>query len=405
MRAAYSVCSTGLMLAAFLSGGTVSAQQGDAPKTKTEQAPGRPAGRPGFGPPIVSPEVQPDRHVTFRLRAPAAKEVKVLGEWGAGPTAMVRDEQGTFSVTVGPLAADIYGYSFSVDGFQTLDPANPALKPMRSPRTSILEVPGEPPRLHEFQNVPHGTVRVHEHRSRSLGRLRRLHVYTPPGYDADSAQRFPVLYLLHGAGDNDATWTVFGHANQILDNLLAAGKVNPMIVVMPDGHAATPGQPPGAAPGRPPGAGGGMSRNIESFQSDLFDDVIPLVEASYRVRAQADSRAIAGLSMGGGQSLTIGLNHPDRFAWVGGFSSAVFSPETTLAGAVKDAKATNAALRVLWIACGKDDRLIENNQRLSALLKEKKINHEFLTTDGSHSWPVWRRYLADFVPLLFVAKP
>lgn len=169
MRVANSLCSTGLMFAAFLGGDPVSARQTDAPKAKTEQQPTRPAGRPGFGPPIVSPEVQPDRHVTFRLRAPGAKEVTVSGEWGGGPKAMARDEQGTFSLTVGPLAADIYGYSFSVDGFQTLDPGNPALKPMRSLRTSILEVPGDPPRLHEFQDVPHGTIRVHEYRSRSLG--------------------------------------------------------------------------------------------------------------------------------------------------------------------------------------------------------------------------------------------
>jgi enterochelin esterase family protein len=345
---------------------------------------------------------------------------------------MTRDERGDWSLKVGPLAADLYGYSFYVDGFRTIDPANPVVKPSRSMVTSILEVPGNPPRLHEFQDVRHGSVRVHEYQSRSLNRRRGLYVYTPPGYDADAQARYPVLYLLHGAGDNQATWTALGRAHLILDNLRAQGKIKPMVVVMPDGHAASvgppreaaavapagatagqpagaaPGQPTGAAPGRQAAAGGpgaGMSRNVAAFERDLLQDIIPLVEANYRVRTDAGGRAIAGLSMGGGQSLTIGLNHFDRFAWVGGFSSAVFNPEATLAAALNDPKATDSALRVLWIACGKDDRLITSNQQLSALLKQKSIDHEFLTTEGNHSWPVWRRYLAEFAPLLFVDKP
>jgi hypothetical protein len=152
-------------------------------KAKDERPQASAPGRPAFAPPLVSPEVQPDRRVTFRLRAPNAKDVSVSGEWGGGVKAMTRDDQGTWSVTVGPLDANLYGYSFSVDEFQTIDPGNSAIKPMRSPRTSILEVPGDPPRLHEFQDVPHGTVRVHEYRSQSLGKRRGLYVYTPPGYD------------------------------------------------------------------------------------------------------------------------------------------------------------------------------------------------------------------------------
>jgi len=411
MRTLHVLFWSGLVFSLHLSVEPLLAQQAEPPKAKTEPPATRPTGRAGFAP-IVSPEVQADRRVTFRLRAPGAKEVSVSGEWGGGPKAMTRDEQGTWSVTVGPLAGDIYGYSFSVDGFQTIDPGNPAIKPMRSPRTSILEVPGDPPRFHEFQDVPHGTVRIHDYRSRSLSRRRGLYVYTPPGYDGDPHVRYPVLYLLHGAGDNDATWTTFGRAHLIIDNLLAQGKVKPMLIVMTDGHAAPfgrppgppPGQPAGAAAGRPAGPGAGMSRNIEVYERDLLENVIPFVETNYRVRTEAANRAIAGLSMGGGQSLTIGLNHPDRFAWVGGFSSAVFNPETTLAPAFKDPKATDSALRVLWIACGKDDRLLENNQRLSSLLKDKSIHHDFLTTEGGHSWPVWRRYLAEFAPLLFVEK-
>jgi enterochelin esterase family protein len=374
--------------------------------------------------PVMSPEVRPDRTVTFRLRAPDAKKVTLAGEWPDGRKDMTRDESGVWSVTVGPLEADLYGYGFTVDGFATLDPSNSRLKPSRALRTSILEVPGDPPKLHEFQDVPHGTVRVHEYRSKSLNRRRGLHMYTPPGYDQDTQARYPVLYLLHGAGDNDATWTVFGHAHLILDNLLAQGKARPMIVVMPDGHAApfgppsgasavrpaatSPGQPAGAAGPRPPGPGGpgaGMARNVEAFERDLLEDIMPLVERNYRVRTDAASRAIAGLSMGGGQALATGLNHSDRFAWVGGFSSAVFNPETTFGPALKNPRATDSALAVIWIACGRDDFLIENNKRLSSLLKERSVEHDFRITDGNHSWPVWRRYLGEFAPLLFVEKP
>src|SRR5262249_18348599 len=158
--------------------------------------------------------------VTFRLRAPDAKQVTVSGEWPGGPKAMTRDDRGVWSVTVGPLEPDLYGYSFNVDGFQTLDPGNPAVKPMRSPRTRILEAPGAPPRLSESQDVPHGTVRLHAYRSRALdGRKRGLVVYTPPGYDKETGSRYPVLYLFHGAGDNEATWTALGRAHLIADNL------------------------------------------------------------------------------------------------------------------------------------------------------------------------------------------
>jgi enterochelin esterase-like enzyme len=244
--------------------------------------------------------------------------------------------------------------------------------------------------------VPHGTVRLHSYQSRSLGRRRGLQVYTPPEYEKDTRARYPVLYLFHGSGDNEATWTVLGRAHLIMDNLLAQGKAKPMIVVMPDGHAAPP-QPPGGAPE-------GRARNIEAFRRDLLEDIIPFVEANYRVRADAADRAIVGLSMGGGQSLTIGLNHPDLFAWVGGFSSAIFSPESTVASALADTDRTNEKLRLLWFACGTEDRLIDGARQLADLLEQKHIRHEFHATGGNHSWPVWRRYLAEFVPLLFTER-
>src|SRR5205814_1573008 len=257
--------------------------------------------RPAFAPPPNSPEVHADRTVTFRLRVPKASEVSVSGEWPGGAKTMTRGEDDVWSGTVGPLEPDVYGYTFSVDGFRTLDPVNPGVKPMRSPTTSILEVPGNPPRLWEFQDVPHATVRWHTYQSKALGRLRHLRVYAPPGYDRNS-RRYPVLYLLHGSGDNDATWTAFGRAHWILDNLIAAGKAKPMIVVMTDGHAYSP-----QFTGMP--STNMISRNITDFERDLLDDVLPLVEANYRVRNYAAGRGIAGRSMGGGQSLRIGLNH------------------------------------------------------------------------------------------------
>lgn len=338
--------------------------------------------------PIQSPEVKADKTVTFRLRAPKATEVLLNGEWkGGGKIAMTKDEQGVWSVSVGPLEPDLYGYSFSVDGMTVTDPANSVLKPMRSPRTSVVDVPGDPPRLHEWQAVPHGTVRLHEYESKALGRRRPLRVYTPPGYDRDPAAKFPVLYLFHGSGDNEATWTSFGHAHLIADNLLAQGKAKAMVIVMTDGHAVVGPEARG--------------KNVEMFGKDLLEDVIPFVEANYRVKADRESRAIVGLSMGGGQSLTVGLNHLELFAWVGGFSSAINNPEVTVASALADPAATNAKLKLLWIACGKDDGLVKNAQGLSEVLAKKEIKHELKITEGNHSWPVWRKYLGEFLPLLF----
>ena len=346
--------------------------------------------------PLVSPEVHSDRQVTFRVRAPKANEVTVSGEWAGGAKAMTKDSNGVWSVTLGPLAPDLYGYSFSIDGIQTLDPVNSSVKPMRSPRTSILDVPGDQPALHDFQMVPHGVVRLHEYQSRSLGKLRRLQVYTPSGYEK-SRVRFPVLYLLHGAGDNEATWVTLGRAHMIADNLFAWGKAIPMVIVMMDGHALPPGPRTTNIVER--------ARSIAAFEGDLLQDVIPMIEATYRVREGALGRAIIGLSMGGGQSLTIGLNHPELFSWVGGMSAAVYSPETSIAYALNDAANTNRKLKLLWFACGKDDFLLKQNQQFDELLTKRGIRHTFNLTDGNHSWPVWRRYLADFLPLLFVTEP
>lgn len=341
---------------------------------------------------LVSPEVHPDRSVTFRIRAAKAQEVKVSGEWPGGSTTLTNDGNGVWSAKVGPLEPDIYGYSFSVDGLSVVDPNNPWVKPMRGGRTSGVEIPGDPARLWEFQSVTHGTVHEHAYFSKSLQAKRQLHVYTPPGYEKSSLS-YPVLYLFHGAGDSDATWTSFGRAHFIADNLLAQHKTKRMIIVMPDGHAFT---------GNPTQVSTNMiSRNVQAFTDDVLKDVMPLVEATYRVKPGRENCAIIGLSMGGGQSLNIGLRHRDKFAWVGGMSSFLPNADSAVADAFGDSKNN---LKLLWIACGKDDRLIDNARELSAALKRKNIPHEFKETEGNHSWPVWRRYLGEFMPLLFLDK-
>ncbi len=347
------------------------------------------AARAGRRPALVrSPQILADRRVTFQLRAPKATEVVVAGQWPNGRVAMTKDANDVWSVTVGPIPSGVWEYSFQVDGLQMIDPGNPAIKPMREPRTSILHIPGQSPLPHDFQDIPHGTVRQHTYPSKSLGRLRELVVYTPPSYDKQADARFPTLYLQHGMGDNQATWVAHGKAHWILDNLIAQGKARPMVVVMMDGHASI-------AQGM-----AGFQNNTATFERDLLEDVMPFVEANYRVKTEAADRAIAGLSMGGGQSLTIGLNHPDRFAWVAGFSSAIPAREA-IAGFLNDPTGANAKLRLLWIGIGKDDFLLKQNQGFIATLTEKDIRHEWHLTEGSHSWPVWRLYLADLAPKLF----
>ncbi|MDB6152027.1 MAG: Carbohydrate acetyl esterase/feruloyl esterase [Chthoniobacteraceae bacterium] len=340
--------------------------------------------------PISSPEIKEDHHVVFRLKAPQAREVSVSGQ-GFARAPMTRDAaSGEWSVTVGPVEPGVWEYSFNVDGVDMIDSANPAIKPQRQPKTSILQIPGTPPLVWDFQNVPHGTL--HEHTFQAAHSVRRFHVYTPPGYERDSAGKFPVLYLVHGFGDNDASWSAHGKANWILDNLIAKGSAKPMLVVMPDGHPLAPGTGPRGDYGK---------ANSEAFEAELVNEILPLIESTYRVRASADGRAIAGLSMGGGHSLYTGLRHSDIFSAIGAFSAGVPSQES-LNQAFDNAGNLNEKLRLFWIACGKSDSLVDRNRKLDAQLTEKGINHTWVESEGGHAWPVWRQYLAQFVPLLFV---
>lgn len=341
---------------------------------------------------LVSPAVHPDRTVTFWVAAPNATNVAFSFE--ASPSQpMQKDERGNWSLTGGPLEPNIYAYSFWINGIRVADLASPAIKPEPLPISSMFEVPAEHPQFFDFDPaIPHGTVRLHDYESKSLGKLRRMRVYTPPGYDQNSRTRYPALYLLHGGFDTEATWTEYGRANYILDNLIAAKKATPMIVVMVDGFAKS--------------STNAVNQNDytgtrTAFEADLLNDVIPFIKANYRIKSGRENRAINGLSMGGGQSLTIGLSHLDQFAWVGGMSAAVAKRESVLAETIRDPKLTNRQLKLLWFSCGKSDGLFQPNEETHQTLSEHGIRHTFVPMEGGHQWVVWRRALADFLPLVF----
>ncbi len=349
---------------------------------------------------LVSPEVHVDGKVTFRLAAPKADKV-VLNSGEMQPilkatsTPLVKADDGIWTVTVGPLPPGIYDYTFNIDGLSITDPSSPNVFGNRQGSRGFVEVPGPKgqPRHDEWRDVPHGTVTIHWYDSKASGTRRRLHVYTPPGYGKDTMTKYPVLYLLHGSGDNDSHWMHIGRANVIADNLIAGGKAVPMLIVMPDGHVIE----------RPAGTVDDRKRQEirQAFEEDLLESVVPLVEANYRVRMDAGSRAIAGLSMGSAQSLMVGLGHTDRFAWIGAFSGAISREDPVLAGLKADPAKANERLRLLWLAIGKEDGGLKNKQALSAALKDMGVKHEYKETDGAHRWSVWRVYLAEFLPRLF----
>ena len=347
--------------------------------------------------PPFSPIVHENGSVAFAIRAPEAEAVAVTGSIDAEPVPMTKDDEGVWHATVGPLDPGIYFYSFDVDGLRTLDTANPWVHEGLGAGTSVVLVPADPPAFYEERDVPHGVAHLHRHRSVVLGDDRGYEVYTPPGYDEHPERRYPVLYLLHGYTDTEASWRISGRADVILDNLIADGTAQPMIVVRPFGYA-----PP--EDGDVEGEGREVwmrwfARVTPRFEGYLLDELIPRIEADYRTRTDARHRAIAGLSMGGGQSLYIGLGHADTFAWVGAFSSAV--SETVHGPLLADPEALNAELSLLWIGCGRDDFLYEANAAFLARLDELGVRHTGHISDGAHAWPVWHRYLHRLLPLLF----
>lgn len=375
----------GALTLAGLGANTVLAQ--DAKPATPAQTP--PARRPQ-PPPVHSPELHEDRTVTFRYRSANAKKVEVTGEWGGGNKAMTKGAENVWSVTLGPLEPELYGYSLVVDGLRVVDPANSYFKPARSVSTSVLDIPGKPPLIHDWQDVPHGIVHTHDYVSKATGSLRRVQVYTPPGYGTTKKKvNYPVLYLLHGSGDSEMTWTALGRAHWITDNLLAQKKCVPMVIVMTNGHAVERR------------SDADRWRNVEMYEKELLESVVPLVESNYTVKTDAKHRGIIGLSMGGQQSLVIGLKNAKQFAWVGGMSSAVREPDTTVGPILKQPGQLNKYLKLLWFACGIDDFLLNENRKFSAILDERGIRHGYKETPGNHSWPVWRRYLAEFLPMVF----
>ena len=330
--------------------------------------------------------------VIFSLNAGDARTVVLRGQWQKEPIALTRGGKGQWSVDVEKVPAGVWEYSFVVDGLNVIDPGNPAIKPQRKPGKSILHIPATPPAAWDWQDVPHGTVHTHSYLSKSLGKPREVVVYTPPGYELALEKKYPLLVLQHGSGDNEKAWVAHGKAHWIFDNLIAQGKAKPFVVMMIDGH------PLGQFPREQ--AEARRAEGVAAFQRELFEDALPLVESLYRVEADRTQRAIAGLSMGGGQALNTGLAYPDRFAWIGAFSAGGLSKE---AGEklLADSAAINGALRLLWIAVGQGDAAKARNEQFIAVLKEKGVKHEWRLTEGDHSWPVWRRYLAEFAPLLF----
>ncbi len=341
--------------------------------------------------PLLSPEVQ-NRQVTFRVRAPHAQKVELNLE-GNGRRAMTRDEEGVWSVTTEALRPDLYGYTFNIDGVGFVDPSNGKIKTNALSVNSAVLVPGTPSEPWEQTEVPHGAVHHHFYESKIAGDKRDFFVYAPPNYDAK--KKYPLLVLLHGFSDYADGWTSVGKANLILDNLLAKGEIKPMIVVMPLGYGVSidtlrTGIPRDQNIWR---------TNATKFGEALLTEVLPLAEKNYGIEKKREKRAITGLSMGGGEALLVGLNNLDQFAWVGAFSAGGGSNDPNEVYS-KLSEKDNERLKLLWIACGSDDFLIEPNRKFVAWLKEKKIAHTWLETDGAHTWLVWRRYLADFTKQL-----
>ena len=342
--------------------------------------------------PVESPTVLPDGRIQFKVDAPEARTLRLQAPWAGGPHEFQRGEAGIWSLTVGPVPPAIYSYTLLLDGVRILDPHNTAVKRWSGGNASMVEVPAAMPAPYDLRDVPHGVLHAHYYASEPGGANRRLLVYTPPGYSSEADRQYPVLYLLHGSGDDETAWTEVGKANLILDNLIAAGTAEPMLVVMPNGHPV-----PWARRRRGIGAD-----NTERFRDELIQGAMPLVESLYRARRGAANTAIAGLSMGGGQSLYCAATSLDRFAWVGAFSAAAPDPDSVPArGLLADSDRANTSLKLLWIAIGRDDFLLDRNRVFQAALDGARIKHTYEVTAGGHSWPIWRDYLADFVPLLF----
>ena len=349
--------------------------------------------QPSRAPQLQSPVVHPDRKVTFSVRAPNAQKVELSGQFQKGNQPLTKDTNGVWSITVGPIEPNLYPYNFVIDGIGVADSANQDLFPNERFKPSLVDVPGDQPALYSVQNVPHGEMSYLFYESKTLKRTRPLVVYTPPGYRAGTA-KYPVLYLVSGTTDTEETWFRAGRMNFILDNLIAQKKAVPMIVVMPYGNMMG-GVP---APNTPQAAD--MYR---VFNDELLGNILPFVEANFRVLADREKRAIAGFSRGGGQSLFTAFNNLDKFAWIGSYA-AYLTPEVCnkhFPDLVSKPEETNRQLKLLWLGVGTEDFLYKQAVEFDQFLKDKKIDHQSLVTGGGHTWMNARHYLAETLQLFF----
>lgn len=343
------------------------------------------------------PLIHSDLKVTFQVKAPTAQSVQVMPGGGSnglgkGPFEMTKSADGVWTATIGPVQPGFHYYWLLVDGVPVNDPMSETYFGWAR-QSSGIDVPDPSLDFYEPKNVPHGDVHIHWYHSKVTGAVRRAYVYTPPGYGADARKRYPVLYLQHGSGESERGWTAQGRANFILDNLLAAGKAAPMIVVMDNGYAVRAGEAPAAG-----------QRGNEAFGEVVLQDLIPEIDRAHRTKADRLNRAIAGLSMGGGQALNIGLGHTDQFAYVGSFSGAGGRNadwKTVYGGAFADAAALNKKLKLLWFGCGTGDFLFEGAKKLHENLDAAGVRHTWWEGAGLHEWQVWRKHLHAFAPLLF----
>lgn len=367
-----------------------------------------------------SPEIHADRSVTFRLMAPDAQQVQLTGDFlptqkvttpygeydAPGTATMTKDDKGlwTFTTTTA-LQPELYLYNMIVDGVRVTDPANVyAIRDIAN-TTSVFLIGGDRADLYKVNKVPHGTVSKVWYHSPTAGLTRRMTVYTPAGYESGK-QKYPVLYLLHGIGGDEQAWTELGRAAQILDNLIAQGKAQPMIVVMTNGNISQEAAPGETSEGFtvPTMA---LPKTMDGYFEQAFPDVISFVEKTYRVKKDKEHRAIAGLSMGGFHSLFISINHPDTFGYIGLFSAAVDQQQKGgLQNIYADREKKIDQLfaqhpRLFWIGIGKTDFLYKNNADLRSYLDSRHFPYEYLETEGGHIWRNWRIYLTEFVPKLF----
>lgn len=358
---------------------------------------------PTLGRVYNSHEIHPDRSITFRLDAPHAQAVNLVTDITPDVLPLTKEAEGLWTVTTAPLSPAIYAYAFSVDGVAQPDPRNSWVKMNLVSQASMVLVPSVPAKPWEPAAIPHGTVHSHVYTTAAVEGLpanqSRYVVYTPAGYDADGERRYPVLYLLHGWSDSEISWTQIGQAHHILDALMAAGEAKPMVVVMPLGYGQMSFVESGVGVLNDPAA---VLANAVHFERALLNEILTQVESSYRVRRDREGRAIAGQSMGGLESLLIGLNHADMFAWIGGFSSAVGWLDGPGSSELLRGPSSSAVMpRLVWLTCGLEDPFLAANRRVIAWLEQQGVSIAAGETAGGHTWPVWREDLVRFVPLLF----